>query len=169
MSDTTDRISKQLKLWYRVNEPRPSPVPEVGAPSTLPEERIDPASLDRSTASGLCNLRVFEGGQWETSCLRLSAILSDLNESSRRRLLESLGVISSPPPVDPELLEKWIAAISALSASVRATAVMEFFQISWMWGQISPVVNMGLENVLALYRTLAKRRSEQAHPLLLTV
>ena len=160
MSDTTERLSKQLKLWYRVNEPRPSPVPEVGAPATLPRERIDPASLDRSTASGLCNLRVFEGGQWETSCLRLSAILSDLNESSRRRLLDSLGLISSPPPVEPELLERWVAAISALPTSSRPTAVMEFFQISWMWGQIAPVVNMELENVLALFFGAMKRIGE---------
>ncbi len=160
MSETTDRLVKQLKLWYRVNEPRPSPVPDVGAPATLPEKRIDPSSLDRSIAAGLQNLRVFEGGEWETSCLRLSATISELPEASRKRLLDSLGVISSPPPVEPALLERWIAAVSALPVSTRSTAVMEFFQIAWMWSQLSAVVDMELENVLALFYEAMRRIGE---------
>jgi hypothetical protein len=160
MTDPAGLLERKLKLWYKVNEPRPSPVPEVSAPSSLPAASVDPASVDRGIASGLSNLRVFEGSQWETSCLRLSALVADLPGPSRKRLLDSLGLISSPPPVEPEILERWIAAVTGLPRATHTTAVMEFFQIAWMWGQISAVVDVELEGVLALFHAAMKRLGE---------
>ena len=160
MSDPAGLLERKLKLWYRVNEPRPSPVPEVSTSAMLPRPRLDPSTVDRGIASGLSNLRVFEGSQWETSCIRLSSIVSALPEISRKRLLDSLGLISSPPPVEPELMEQWISAVSALPQTTHNTAVMEFFQIAWMWGQIAPVVDMDLTSVLALFYSAMKRLGE---------
>ncbi|MBD3369341.1 hypothetical protein GF402_03140 [Candidatus Fermentibacteria bacterium] len=162
MNEDQDLLTRKLKLWYKVNEPRPSPVPEVSSDKLLPEVEIDESRINREVAGGLRNLRVFSDDQWQSTCLWLSALVTDMHEVPRKRLLDSLTVISGPPPVDPALVEKWIKAISTLQPSTYTAAVMEFFQVAWMWGQLEPVTEMGLENVLRLFYEAFKNVQEGA-------
>ncbi len=99
----------------------------------------------------LSSLRVFDRQGWEPVCSDVSLIVSKLSAASRERLVESLSLISTPPPVEPLLVRKWLSAVNGLLPSSYPTAVMEFFQLAWMWEQLRSVTGMDLEKVLALF------------------
>jgi len=144
-------LAKKIKLWYMANEPRPSPVPEFRADATLPVSPPEGINPDSSLSIQLSGLRAFEDPHWDGVSRDLSGLLSRLSDVSRQRLLESLSLISAPPPIDPLLARRWIWAISGLLPSTYPTAVMEFFQLAWMWDQIASVAGIELEIVLALF------------------
>jgi hypothetical protein len=162
MSEDEELLTRKLKLWYKVNEPRPSPVPTVSCDRLLPEVELDDSKINRQVANGLRNLRVFAGDEWQFTCLSLSALVTQMHEVPRKRLLDSLSVISGPPPVDPPLVDKWVKAVSTLEPSTYTAAVMEFFQVAWMWNQLEPVTELGFENVLTLFYEAFKSVQEGA-------
>lgn len=144
-------LAKKLKLWHVANEPRPSPVPEVRAEAALPIDLLDSTHADPAMVRELSALRVFDRSGWEPVCSDVALIVSKLSPASRERLLESLSLISSPPPVEPVLVRKWLSAVNGLLPSSYPTAVMEFFQLAWMWEQLRTVTGLDLERVLAMF------------------
>jgi len=148
-------LAKKIRLWYMANEPRPSPAPELNSDAELPLQPPSSAIPDTALAVQLSGLRAFEDPRWDGVSRDMSALLSRLSEASRQRLMESLSLISAPPPLDPMLARRWIWAVSGLLPSTYPTAIMEFFQLAWMWEQIRSVAGVELEAVLALfYRAL---------------
>lgn len=144
-------LAKKLKLWHVANEPRPSPIPEVRTEAALPVDLLDSSHADPSIVMELSALRVFDLKGWEPVCSDVALIVSKLSPASRERLVESLSLISSPPPVEPKLVRKWLSAVNSLLPSSYPTAIMEFFQLAWMWEQLRTVTGLDLERVMALF------------------
>lgn len=144
-------LAKKIKLWFMANEPRPSPVPEFKADANLPASPPDNINPDSTLGIQLSGLRAFEDPHWDGVSRDLSSLLSRLSDISRQRLLESLSLISAPPPIEPLLARRWIWSVSGLLPSTYPTAIMEFFQLAWMWDQIHSVAGIELEIVLALF------------------
>jgi hypothetical protein len=144
-------LARKIKLWYMANEPRPSPMPEFKADANLPASPPDNIVPDSTIGIQLSGLRAFEDTHWDGVSRDLSGLLSRLSDISRQRLLESLSLISSPPPIEPLLARRWIWSVSSLLPSTYPTAIMEFFQLAWMWDQIHSVAGIDLEVVLALF------------------
>ncbi|MBN1433788.1 hypothetical protein JW921_03455, partial [Candidatus Fermentibacterales bacterium] len=149
---TTDpkTLARKLELWYATNQPRPSPALPVEVEGGLPEGQLDSSRVDKQMTQKLQEFRVFSRPEWEPVCRDMSALASRLSDPARQRLIESLGVISAPPPVSPELLRKWLAAVGSLLPGAYSAAVMEFFQLAWMWEQLRQVTGLELEQVLVL-------------------
>ncbi len=151
MSPAAAVLAKKLRLWFAANEPRTSPVPEIRTDSVLPRVLLDGSEADPAVVRELVRLRAFENPGWEDVCTDLAVILGKLSDASRVRLVESLSLISSSPPVEPDLARRWFSAVNTLMPSSYPTAVMEFFQLSWMWEQLRPVAGTDLDHVLALF------------------
>jgi hypothetical protein len=144
-------LAKKLRLWFAANEPRPSPPPETRSDATLPQGVLDTSLADPALVRQLRGLRLFEQPGWDAVCSDMAVIIGKLSDNSRSRLVESLGLISAAPPVEPALTRRWLFAVNGLLPSSYPTAVMEFFQLVWMWEQLRAVAGMEIGQALALF------------------
>lgn len=151
MNTNSDNLVKTLRLWYSTNKPRPSQPPDVIVEESLPNQYLKTSKVNKQLVNELVKLRVFQGEEWSGVCKDLAVILDKIDYLARDRLMESLSVISEPPPADYRLFKRWINATGNLLPETYTTAIMEFFQLAWMWDHVHEATGIELENVLALF------------------
>ncbi len=141
---------KILENWHRMNIPREAQIPVKNTVNVLSDKQIKSGRIDPGILEKIESINLFRG-DWEEVRNSMGVLISLLSDTDTEFLFDNLKKLDTPPPVLPELAEKWFAAIRTLPSEAIVSAVNGFIYLAWAWVLIGPLTGYELEEILALF------------------